>query len=225
MTVVYPINSKPDGDESTASYGTSPHHDDAVPVVTSSGAAPSKWIMFSYLSTFAIHTGAQMWMTFVSGLALYFSLPRHTFASCQKVLFPKFFAIAAVLSMITLACFCNIVQGAAASGTSGRTAVDRDSAIQIGVLSVTVLVEMVIRLYLSTPLLDLMKLKYRYEMLVGSGQEIGYENQKQLKASAEYQRVHKAFRRIHMTIAMGNMLTVACSFSHIYYLVQRITFN
>lgn len=58
-----------------------------------------------YLTSFAIHFGSQFWMTFVSGLALYFNLPRHVFGNVQKVLFPKYFFLNSVLSFITLAIF------------------------------------------------------------------------------------------------------------------------
>lgn len=177
----------------------------------------SKWTVFSYVSSFAVHFGNQIWMTFVSGLALYFSLPRHTFGQCQKILFPKYFAINAVLSLVMLICFCQMLNRDAKISTM--------DFVQIVTMGVTALIEAVVYLYLVQPLLNLMYQKYQFEMMVGSGQEVGYESQKQLKQSLEYQRVHKSFRRIHMTIAIGNVITVACTFSHLYYLVQKIQLN
>lgn len=58
-----------------------------------------------YLGSFSVHFGAQIWMTFVSGLSLYFALPRHTFGNIQKVLFPKYFLINSILSLVTLYVF------------------------------------------------------------------------------------------------------------------------
>lgn len=58
-----------------------------------------------YLGAFSTHFGAQIWMTFVSGLALYFSMPRHTFGHIQKILFPKYFLLNSVLSLVTLYVF------------------------------------------------------------------------------------------------------------------------
>lgn len=58
-----------------------------------------------YLGSFSAHLGAQIWMTFISGLSLYFALPRHTFGNIQQVLFPKYFLLNAVLSLITLIVF------------------------------------------------------------------------------------------------------------------------
>lgn len=64
-----------------------------------------------YLGSFSAHFGAQIWMTFVSGLALYFNLPRHTFGNVQQILFPKYFLINATLSLITLAIFLRTNNG------------------------------------------------------------------------------------------------------------------
>lgn len=60
-----------------------------------------------YLGSVSAHFGAQLWMSFVSGLSLYFCLPRHTFGKVQRILFPKYFLINAVLSLISLSVFLN----------------------------------------------------------------------------------------------------------------------
>lgn len=91
----------------------------------------SKIASFVYLTSFVVHFGAQIWMTFVSGLtflqlkeslyvsewiraikifflsglSLYFALPRHAFAEVQRVLFPRYFTINACLSLTTLVIF------------------------------------------------------------------------------------------------------------------------
>ena len=66
---------------------------------------PSRLTNFVYLAAFATHLGAQIWMTFVSGLSLYFALPRHSFGCVQKVLFPKYFLLNSFLSLVTLLIF------------------------------------------------------------------------------------------------------------------------
>lgn len=66
---------------------------------------PSPLWAFVYLLATSTHFGAQMWMTFVSGLSLFFSLPRHTFGNVQRVLFPKYFALNTLLSLVTIAIF------------------------------------------------------------------------------------------------------------------------
>lgn len=74
-----------------------------------SGAnSSSNLISITYLGAFAAHFGAQIWMTFISGLALYFSLPRHNFGAVQIVLFPKYFLFNAILSFATLVTFIQL---------------------------------------------------------------------------------------------------------------------
>uniref|UniRef100_A0A336MXV9 CSON008915 protein n=1 Tax=Culicoides sonorensis TaxID=179676 RepID=A0A336MXV9_CULSO len=64
-----------------------------------------KYTILMYLGVFATHFGAQMWMTFVSGLSLYFNLPRHIFGQCQQILFPRYFTLNSILSIIALITF------------------------------------------------------------------------------------------------------------------------
>lgn len=68
---------------------------------------PSKFFNFLHVMSFSMHFGAQIWMTFVSGLSLYFALPRHNFGQVQKVLFPKYFLLNSILSLITLVIYLN----------------------------------------------------------------------------------------------------------------------
>lgn len=180
----------------------------------STNRSTNKIALFGYLSTFAIQFGSQIWMTFVSGLALYFSLPRHTFGQCQRVLFPKYFLMNATLGLIKLYSFCQMLEGQERIGTA--------AFVQIVLIGTATLIEAGIYLHLVDPLLNLMHLKHKYELMVGSGQEVGFENFKALKESAEYKKVHKGFRRMHSLIAMGNLATVACSFSHLYFMIQKI---
>ncbi|XP_075154323.1 uncharacterized protein LOC142227961 isoform X2 [Haematobia irritans] len=168
--------------------------------------------MIAYLGAFAMHFGSQIWMTFVSGLSLYFSLPRHMFGRCQKILFPKYFAINSVLSVTMLIIFVKYFFN---SWTIPQ-------CVQLGALSVTGTIEMVVRLYLVPPLLYLMNEKYKIEDTIGSGSEVGSLVQGDLIQCPHYQRIHKAFRRVHMTVAMGNLITMVASCLQLYYIASKI---
>lgn len=67
-----------------------------------------------------------------------------------------------------------------------------------------------------------MRAKHEYESKVGSGQEIGHLVQGELVDCENYQKVHKSFRRIHMTIAIGNLMSLVCTFVHLEYLASKI---
>lgn len=176
---------------------------------TSPTRSGTSWLKLLYLGCFAAHFGAQFWMTFVSGLTLYFTLPRHTFGSVQKILFPKYFSINAVLSLITLFTF---VKSGAAS----------DSVVQVTLLVLCFLTELVIRLYVSPILVELMTVKNYIEKQAGVGMEIGNFLPGKLSACPHYVDTHKRFRKVHMAVAIGNMLCMGLTSAHLHYLSDKI---
>ncbi|KAH8238240.1 hypothetical protein KR032_001349 [Drosophila birchii] len=168
-----------------------------------------------YLGAFATHFGSQIWMTFVSGLSLYFSLPRHVFGQCQQILFPRYFALNAILSLTMLVVYAKYF-------LSGWTTA---AGIQMGSHALATGIEVVVRLYLVPPMLQLMHEKYRIEDAIGSGQEVGSLVQGDLVDCPHYQRIHKGFRRIHMTIAIGNMTVMLTTCLQLYFLASKIHFS
>lgn len=173
----------------------------------------SPLVTFLYLASFATHFGAQIWMTFVSGLALYFSLPRHTFGMCQEVLFPKYFLLNTLLSTMTVITFAKI----------NANFNDFRWFTQFALLALCLVIEMTISFYLTPSLLQLMRAKYRYERELGNGQEVGYQKVLPAFNCDEYKRVHKRFRKVHMMCAMGNVIAICCTSAHLYYLATKIS--
>ncbi|XP_012525345.1 transmembrane protein 205 [Monomorium pharaonis] len=173
----------------------------------------SRMMSFIYLASFVIHFGAQIWMTFVSGLSLYFALPRHAFSEVQRVLFPRYFTINACLSLITLLIFVK---------QHPTYTWDTEITVQVGAISGAFFLELLIRLYLTPPLLQLIVQKNNFERAVGVGNEIGRHNPGPLKNCTHYLKIHRAFRRVHVCIAMGNMLTMACTVLHLYYIASKL---
>lgn len=82
--------------------------------------------------------------------------------------------------------------------------------------------ELLIRLYLTPPLLALMVQKNTIERAAGVGNEIGRHNAGSLKHCPHYLKIHCAFRRVHIGIAMGNMLTMACTVLHLHYIASKL---
>ncbi|XP_011874210.1 PREDICTED: transmembrane protein 205 [Vollenhovia emeryi] len=173
----------------------------------------SRIMSFIYLASFVVHFGAQIWMTFVSGLSLYFALPRHAFGEVQRVLFPRYFTINACLSLITLLIFVK---------RHPTHTWDTEIAVQVGAMSGAFFLELLIRLYLTPPLLQLIVQKINFERAAGVGNEIGRHNPGPLKNCTHYLKIHRAFRRVHVCIAMGNMLTMACTVLHLYYIASKL---
>ncbi|XP_046829917.1 transmembrane protein 205 [Vespa crabro] len=173
----------------------------------------SRITSFIYLASFVMHFGAQVWMTFVSGLSLYFALPRHTFGEVQRVLFPRYFTINACLSLITLLIFVK---------HHPIYTWDTELTIQVIGMSGAFFLELLIRLYLTPPLLQLIIQKNALERAAGVGNEIGRHNPGPLKHCPHYLKIHNAFRRVHVSIAMGNMLTMACTVLHLHYIASKL---
>lgn len=82
--------------------------------------------------------------------------------------------------------------------------------------------ELLIRLYLTPPLLQLIVQKNTLERAAGVGNEIGRHNPGPLKHCPHYLKIHNAFRRIHVYIAMGNMLTMGCTVIHLHYIAGKL---
>lgn len=186
----------------------------------------SIFVSLAYFFSFAMHFGAQMWMTFVSGLALYFNLPRHTFGRVQEILFPKYFSMGSALSVVTLITFIKLQQTAHPElRSAGFHSWDPVLLLQLVSLGMCTSLELIVCLYLAPPMLQLMHLKYHYEANETVGQEVGHfsgtENA-QLRRSNHYQVVHKRFRQIHMTTALANMVALLCTFVHLHYLASRV---
>lgn len=189
-------------------------------------ARPSVFVSLAYFGSFAMHFGAQMWMTFVSGLALYFNLPRHTFGRVQEILFPKYFSMGAGLSAVTLITFIKLQHTAHPELTSASFhSWDPLLLLQLVSLALCAALELIVWLYLAPPMLRLMHQKYHFEASETVGQEVGHfsgaENA-QLQRSLHYKSVHKRFRQIHMMTAMANMVALACTFVHLHFLASRV---
>uniref|UniRef100_A0A182K6T8 TMEM205-like domain-containing protein n=1 Tax=Anopheles christyi TaxID=43041 RepID=A0A182K6T8_9DIPT len=181
----------------------------------------------AYLGSFTIHFGAQIWMTFVSGLALYFSLPRHTFGLIQEILFPKYFTLGTGLSTISLVSFVELRRSTRPELAYRSLARwDPVDLLQIAALGLTASLELFVRLYLAPPMLRLMHEKHRIEAGASIGQEVGQfdgAGNGYLERSCYYKATHKKFRQIHMATAILNMVSLTCTCVHLLYLATRVT--
>lgn len=60
-------------------------------------------------------------------------------------------------------------------------------------------------------------------MSEGSGSEIGkFDFKGLLERSAHFKDIQTRFRKYHTTIAMGNLISVVCTFVHLHYLASKI---
>lgn len=72
-------------------------------------------------------------------------------------------------------------------------------------------------------MLALLQQKYSFELREGVGKEVGsFEYHDLLTKCANFKEIHMKFRRYHTIIAIGNLLTVVCTFVHLHYLASKI---
>ncbi|XP_050536501.1 transmembrane protein 205 [Daktulosphaira vitifoliae] len=173
---------------------------------------PRTFVNFVYLAAFCTHVGAQFWMTFISGLSLYFNLARHAFGDVQKILFPKYFSLNSLLSAITL------IQFGKMHVTSNVW--DMHTYLQVFVLSLCFLLELIIRLYVVPPLLKLITIKMAIEKSAGVGTEVGHYDIGPLVNCPHYMAIHRAFRQVHLCVAIGNIVTMMCTSFHLMYIAS-----
>ncbi|KAK5642986.1 hypothetical protein RI129_009153 [Pyrocoelia pectoralis] len=177
---------------------------------------PSPLLNLLYLASVSAHFGIQLWMSFVSGLSLYFTLPRRIFGKVQRILFPKYFLVNSILSLISLCIFLK--------NNNGRLLLPQIH-LQVEALMLCFSLELIIRLYLTPPLLYFMSKAAEYEEEVGVGMEVGKYKSGVLAHNKDYVLVYTSFRKLHMIIAIGNIVTLGCSIVHIHYLANIIRFT
>ncbi|XP_032528732.2 transmembrane protein 205 [Danaus plexippus] len=156
-----------------------------------------------YVIAVATHLGSQIWMTLVSGIVLYFSLPRHEFGRVQTVLFPVYYAFNSVVSLLAVLAYFR---------TQCLTRFENTSWIQLALLLVVFSIEAYVRLGLVAPMLRAKHVKTQMEEAAGGGQEVGSLILGELAHCPRYLRVLRTFRAYHSSIAMGTMITLGCSF-------------
>lgn len=172
----------------------------------------SSFISLIYLLAFCLHLGAQFWMTFVSGLTLYFSLPRHAFGDVQRILFPRYFTINSILSAVILLSFSKL---------HSHLSWEPRHWTQVTAISCCFLLESLSRLYVAPQVVSLIDKKRIMEANVpGVGMEIGSHCPGRLVKCPHYMALHSSFRKKHCLMAMANVLSMVCTMVHLVCLHQ-----
>lgn len=166
-----------------------------------------------YVSSISAVFGSQFWMTFVSGLALFFTVSRHIFAKVQAVLFPLYFLTNSALMLVVIVTYTQ---------HHPTHLWDNHQLIQGGMLVFGFIVNLGIRLYLAPVLTKLITIKIAIESETGLGSEIGSNRPGVLSRCPHYMRLYRTFRKIHMVIAIGNMAAMAATSFHLYYLATKL---
>lgn len=166
-----------------------------------------------HLGVFAAYFGAQIWMTFVTGVVLKNRIPRHVFGDVQSHLFPIYFKITTVTSFIL---FCSyLLLNADATWTA-------EPIIQAVSLGGSFLLNLANN-PITTTSIDLVKKLAVIEREAGHGHEVGFHKYPELQENGEYQRLRKEFVKVHGVISLMNLIALAGSGVHLYYLASSMS--
>ncbi|XP_071440763.1 transmembrane protein 205 [Hetaerina americana] len=155
---------------------------------------------FLHLTAFATHFGSQIWMTFVSGLSLYFTMPRHIFGQIQKVLFPLYFMLTGALSLVTIFTYSQLHP------------IEDHGPSQLIAMCACFIAQLFARLCLCPPLIRSMETKHKMESMASSGD---------ISKCPRYMHYCISFRRAHSATAVCNIFTMACTTFHLHHLAQQ----
>ncbi|KAL5014108.1 hypothetical protein ScPMuIL_008378 [Solemya velum] len=172
----------------------------------------STLVNFLHLFSFSTHFGSQMWVTLVAGLTMFYNLPRIMFGQVQSRLFPMFFLSSLVMSSITLTTY--VIQHP--YETWGRI-----QFIEVCALT-TCLISTSINTFVLSPLVvDIMIKRFELENEFGNG--VAYTvgstaDLTEMKKNPIYLHIHRLFRRLHISSALANVITLFANLIHLYYL-------
>lgn len=93
------------------------------------------------------------------------------------------------------------------------------------VLSIRLLVEVFIRLYLVPPLMGLLSAKMGIESAAGVGKHVGRNDIGSLVGCSHYMAINKSFRKIHTYMAVGNVFTIVCTIIHLSYMAAASVYG
>ncbi|BFZ11085.1 hypothetical protein BsWGS_14124 [Bradybaena similaris] len=164
-----------------------------------------------HLGSFGANFGAQLWVTLVAGLTMFYSLPRHMFGKVQSRLFPMFFLWSLVCSAITLSTF--LIQHPLDTW-------ERTHYIQGVSLSVCFLTSALNSLVVSPLIVSAMLKTFTMEVTAGVGDVIGYADMKELKKNPKYFQSYRMFRRCHGASAMLVVSSLIANIVFLYFLTS-----
>ncbi|GIY03865.1 DUF4149 domain-containing protein [Caerostris extrusa] len=166
-------------------------------------------ITILYLASFATHFGTQIWMTFISGIVLFFNLPRKVFGLVQRHLFPKYFLLNSILGFLTLWIF--VLQ-------------NPESTSQRWNLAICFVCDLMGMIYIVPDMIQTMADRAKIEEDAGVGQDVvgRFKPGELLISNPKYARLHSRFRTFHGLCALVNLLAMACNALHMYHIALKL---
>lgn len=170
-------------------------------------------VAMAHLLSFVANYGAQLWVTLVAGLTMFYNLPRHMFGQVQSRLFPMFFLWSLVTSSVSIATYVTL---------HPYESWDRANLIQGVCMMLNFLVGAVNSLLLAPFIVRNMVAAFDMEVAAGQRDVVGYANFKQMKTTnPAYAACYRKFRRGHGASAALTILSIVANTVLLYYIASQ----
>ncbi|NWZ34042.1 TM205 protein, partial [Brachypodius atriceps] len=174
-----------------------------------SDTEPSNTIKVLHLLFLSTSWGMQVWVTFVAGFVMSRHLPRHTFGSIQRELFPYYFHISSTCAFLNLTLF-------AMSHPSER--LGEEHAAQIIIFLVCIAASVLNTQCFGRVTSDTVAELQLLERSRGPGQEPG-----QLRASSpSYRHLARRFALYHALSSICNLCCIVCNGLSLHHLAAQL---
>ncbi|KAJ7395389.1 transmembrane protein 205 [Pitangus sulphuratus] len=179
---------------------------------------PSNTIKLLHLLFLSTSWGMQIWVTFVAGFVMSRHLPRHTFGSLQRELFPYYFHISSTCAFLNLTLF-------AMCHPSER--LSEEHTTQIILFFVCIAASVLNAQWFGQVTSDIVADLHAVERSHGLGQEVGLvasESRRNLRASnPSYRQLCRQFALYHALSSLCNLCCVVCSGLSLYHLAAKLS--
>ncbi|XP_032552751.1 transmembrane protein 205 isoform X1 [Chiroxiphia lanceolata] len=179
---------------------------------------PSNTIKLLHLLFLSTSWGMQIWVTFVAGFVMSRHLPRHTFGSIQRELFPYYFHISSTCAFLNLTLF-------AMCHPSKR--LSEEHATQIILFFICIAASVLNTQWFGHVTSDIVADLHLVERSHGLGQEVGLvasESRRNLRASnPSYRQLCRQFALYHALSSLCNLCCVVCNGLSLYHLAVKLS--
>jgi len=182
----------------------------------------SKWVI--HLFAFACFYGCSMWVTFVAGLVMFKSLPRHVFGKLQSKLFPRYFQFSIMWIGLCLGMELWLLLENRSSETN--LFLPREQSHNLLYIMVTLLVNLYV---LEPKTTKCMFKRHIVERKMKTGHEVGIlKPAESILKAAEKEDIEllsslsKEFGKLHGISASLNLLTLILGTWHLCWLGNQI---
>jgi len=183
---------------------------------SSSSGSGTHGILLLHLLAFSSWFGCSVWVSFVAGIVMFKTLPRHTFGRLQSRLFPAYFWFSAATNGISLA-----TSGALHGGDNNNNAEQKGIPYSLAIILACTLLNL---FYFEPATTRVMYQRHAVEKRLGTGHEIGKirpddpekANDPRLKA------LSKTFGMLHGVSTLLNLAALGFGCSWMSQIAERM---